>query len=420
MIGAGVAGLAMARALVEQGYPRVRVLERRSRGAPPAQPALGIWPEAWRCIIQLLGQDAAATLPAHAAPPAAYRGRDGRVLSACGSGMAQFVHTVRTRDLCDALLASAPDQSIRVDYDVDPRDAPADTAVAFRVDATGGSVADDSFRAQTRVHTAIGGIIDDETDVLSGGELEWWRRINRFPYETLTASGLRFALVPLAPPSLFWFATLPPGQELPQQIPVHVATCLETVARASQNPVDGALARYLADKIKHQDSASVSSESPLYTVQRFEAGSTRALLQGQNPWSLTSQSPAAAGHCCFRIGDAAFKSAHNLAQGASLAIEDAWVLAHALAPPAPGAPIDFVRAARAWEVERLPRRVSHQVFTQMTQLLGSQVGVTSAVRDAALMATPDPINSWVFDACLHASLGPDVGKMLLRATRRSM
>jgi salicylate hydroxylase len=120
---------------------------------------------------------------------------------------------------------------------------------------------------------------------------------------------------------------------------------------------------------------------------RLWAGEARELLaapQRWQKWSLYDRAPSTDwGHGPVTLlGDAAHPMLPFLAQGAAMAIEDAFVLAAALAR----LPDDPARALRDYERQRQPRTARVQRAARRNDFVYHLGGLAAVVRDAALAA----------------------------------
>lgn len=103
------------------------------------------------------------------------------------------------------------------------------------------------------------------------------------------------------------------------------------------------------------------------------------------------------------IGDAwhGLYAGHNLAQGTSVGIEDAWELAHALANH------NQEDAFKIFIQRRKNRVMNYGLFSKFTKILSDADGygsVGSSLRNS-MRFVPNPINSMIFDFSLNQSLG---------------
>ena len=429
VIGGGPAGAATARTLAllsRRVVRRVIVVERACDAAGVAselQPALGLWPRAWESVRTLLGDGAATALAPHGMPPACYRDLHGRVLSHCShtDELSTFVRSVRTSALVEALLDH---EAIEVRTNAEVIDVAsvadgarvrlalaggatleADAAIAAAgsrwdddVASDGGDVAatsDDGW-------TTIGGVLDDEQQ-LDRDATAMWRgggagnarfAAGRLPYETLAPRGRRFAVVPLAGRSLFWFATVATRDVVSRGASAaEAAQQLPALFEGVRNPLDRAIAAH----------AAATAGAGIY-VHRTAASESRPL----RTWTTELQPTL------LRVGEASNAAGHSLAQGASLAIEDAAALGRALGSVLEtdglGLAWPTPRLAKAlldgaWRQERERRLKRHHFMTRALEIgTACDSAVLARVRDVLLSSTPRAINTRVFDAALRFSL----------------
>lgn len=413
IVGGGAAGAAAARALaLLTKVARVTVLERASSVGTGGQPALGLWPRSWSALTSLLGNGGVAKLDALAAPPACYRDQRGAVLSHCSHTDANStaVQTVRTEVLVRALL-DHPAIDVHTAVDVVSAGS-CDGGARGRVCVAGGAeieadavvIAAGSQWGKGATDDAtivtVGAVLENER-VLDADALAWWSTRNgargrfqtgRLPYETLAPGGRRFAVVPLSGSSLFWFATLAPsdvanGEE---------ASAASVVRRLPQlfdgvsTPLDRAIVDHAAS------SAGEGSE----LLQRVVAAPA-----APSPWSTSDAA-------VFRVGEASNAAGHSLAQGASLAIEDAVEFSRALGSVVDtdgmglAWPPNFAAALLngAWEEARRTRITRHHFMTSLLQRGAACPDGLASVRNAVLRLTPSSISTRVFDAALGYSL----------------
>ena len=411
VVGGGPSGAAAARALaLLTKVARVTVLERGTSVGSGAQPALGLWPRSWSALSTLLENGGDEALGALATPPACYRDERGAVLSHCSHTDANSatVHTVRTQVLVRSLL-DHPKIDVRSrSYVVSV--AGCDGGARGRVCVASGAEIEadavviaagaqwaDGFADGATIVT-VGAVIENER-VLDADALAWWTsrvdargkfQAGRLPYETLAPGGRRFAVVPLSGGSLFWFATLAPSDVDNEASATSVVRQLPELYDGVSTPLDRAIVAH---------AASTAAEGGAL-LQRVVAVPT-------TPSSWTTSSAAV-----FRVGEAGNAAGHSLAQGASLAVEDAVEFTNALGsvvetdgmglawPPNVAAAL----LNGAWEEARRARITRHHRVTRVLQMGASPNGVLASVRNAALRLTPRSVSTRIFDAALSYSL----------------
>jgi salicylate hydroxylase len=120
---------------------------------------------------------------------------------------------------------------------------------------------------------------------------------------------------------------------------------------------------------------------------RLWAAAARELLAAPErwqKWALYDRAPSTnwGRGAVTLVGDAAHPMLPFLAQGAAMAIEDAFVLAHALARRAD----DPARAMRDYERQRQPRTARVQRASRRNDFVYHLAGPVARLRDAALAA----------------------------------
>ena len=249
-----------------------------------------------------------------------------------------------------------------------------------------------------------------------------------YPYETLgicgaTGYAARFAHVPLQRGS-FFFATLPAAGPLWQD---------DDRGSSSSSSGDNAATATVANESSHNDNGAGGSGVPAFSrtpsvaerdhvlraysgfhsevceVLEEALGKTRRPLlfepARQLPRSMVYYGDDEGARNRLLIGDACHGCAANLAQGASVAIEDAYVLARIIEEQGGG---PFLAKAGAAAVvaenfadQRVRRAELLRQMTSFTQTLGS---APPEVR-ALIALVPRPLNALVFDTSLWLALG---------------
>lgn len=213
-------------------------------------------------------------------------------------------------------------------------------------------------------------------------------------FETLGPRSRRLACVPLAGGTQFWFFTLPAHPKYHELLDSQ-SICARALsdfllenegAQSWHEPIPT-----LLNELKSQNATD-----ELHVVRREIFEETQPLESLSDPSSRF-----------FVIGDAAHAIPNNLAQGASLCIEDAAELAHALndhmARHAGVAdPVDRLHVlAKQFDSSRIDRVRRCQLVTKFTQLISDTPGF---IRDPIMSMVPGPLNARIFDAFLDYSL----------------
>ena len=478
VVGGGVAGLTVARSLALRGHT-VRVLEKGTRRIDRG---LGLWGRA-HVALRELGLHKLLDCPRTTLriPAAAYRSRDGKWLSRCSDTPANRtrVSTLRESALLRALEdAEGLPRPLTVDRGVEVIGMQqAVDGIEVRLSdgrAISGSVvvgADGANSIVRRLTFGGGGggpgasgmlaAACDPIDtgfVAHGGILEppslgtlsdrLWPAadgaedgVPQLAFETLSA-GRRFALVPLADGGAFWFATRPlacgaaderadagalgalraayEGWHAPIPQVLHAAACAaaEEASRRRGHPPPPA-----PPSLAHAPSADAIEGAAWSDAWSDAFRSSRVLVAPPLPrwW-------------CGRavlVGDAAHAMPINLAQGAALGIEGAWLLGAALGRMSgesggggesrggglggmghgAGHGEGLVKAStwqaafESYQAAHEPRVRQCRRMTAFTAALAMPATApTEALRDA-MRLVPQPLNGAVFDAALEYSLG---------------
>lgn len=438
VVGAGVAGLTLARALTLGGRS-VKVLER---AVHRVDRGLGLWGRSHVALRQL-GLDALLDCPATTMriPAAAYRSVSGEWLSRCTEMPLnrERVTTLRESALLQELENRLPEGTVERGVEViDVRQSASGIELGL---ADGRSIAGSVVVGADGVRSAIRRLAFPEaaeaidTGFVSHGGLLLSPSPGAldaiFPpatadeesplaFETLSA-GRRFAMVPLAAGSGFWFATRPMALGSTNE---HAdATGLRTLRAAYEgwhSPIPRALhaaacaAAEAAMGTPSADTTPQASPPPAAASHALHAAcdafrAERVLIApplGQ--WWRGR---------CVLVGDAAHALPINLAQGAAASIEGAYLLGQALGGSAPGeqppdaAPGEAASCA-TWQTAFASYQAAHEprvwqcrlasAFT--TALAAPASAPTEALRNA-MRFVPQPLNGYVFDAALEFSLG---------------
>jgi 2-polyprenyl-6-methoxyphenol hydroxylase-like FAD-dependent oxidoreductase len=354
VVGGGIGGLGTALALQRIGWQvtvreRGRILDRGGAG-------LVLWPNALRCLAALGVEDAVRSRSA-TLNGSAVRRADGRLLAkvALDPRVAEGRHPlgIVRADLIDVLAAALGPEVLRLgdevtdlaDLDVDP-DADPDVDLVVGADGVRSVVRTSmgsALRPEHRGYTVWRALVPAGVMAAGGGpELsETW------------GAGLRFGMVPAGRDATY----------------VYAAAAAAEGERSDDEVAE--LRRRFGDW--HAPIPAVLEAVEPGTVIRHDIYD---LPPGRAPLHRGRR---------VLVGDAGHAMEPNLGQGAGLALEDAVVLAHALAaePSVAGALAAYasVRAPRVAALSRQSRHIGR--LARLTR--PSAV----AVRDLAVRSTPD-------------------------------
>ncbi len=360
IVGAGIGGLVLAHALRRRGWG-VEVVERAARWEPVGA-GIGLWSNAL-AVLDRLGLRTPVVARGVGFASGAVSDARGRVLVRVDyDGVAPPpVCVALHRAALHQALRGGIDDAVRLDASVTAIAAAGDRArVTFTDGASGGYdlvVGADGLRSRVRAllwngaaprragYTSWRWVLPFASDV--EGALEMW------------GAGARIGLVPLRDGLLYGYATL-------------------NAARPLDDPLDGRLARFRERFAAFDGPARGVIEALSDDADLLHTDIEEVRLRG---WT---RGPVAL------IGDAAHAMTPNVAQGAAMAIEDAWVLARC-ASEARAVPEGLVR----YERERRPRVEQVQGLSRRLGRTG-QLGPrwACAVRDALVGAMP---TSWTRD-----------------------
>ena len=328
IIGGGIGGLAAAASLKARGISSTiyeRALELREVGA-----ALALWPNATR-VLKRIGVLEDLVGRAHVPPAGALRDFRGRVLAKL-TAMETDVPTIfaHRADLHRAIISAIPKESLCLG-----KMCTGIQREGKRVRAVFGDGSDSGWADGLIGADGIHSVIREQT--LQDGAPEYrgyiaWRGVANFHStdEVVGESwgrGQRFGFIPLGGGRIGWWATAnKPGSQ-----------GNETCASASAKWKHELLQRF---KGWHDPIPTLLESTPESAIL-CNAILDRAPPGKPRPWG---EGPVTL------LGDAAHPTTPNLGQGACMAIEDAAVVAHALASIP-----DIAAAFRVYEQTRFAR-----------------------------------------------------------------
>lgn len=214
--------------------------------------------------------------------------------------------------------------------------------------------------------------------------------------------GLRFGVVPLRYPEVFWFASVPLGRA--GEWPADELRGAHTIDDSSRDQLIRAFSAWRAPS--GERIVTLIHAAPSDSILHTDIWKLPAVTRF--PWR-------SADGRAFLLGDACHATAPNLAQGAGLAIEDALDLAallfpaHAIKEPgAQVAPAPTASAASAYEAARKSRAATVQRMADLIAAAGHATGAQAAVRDTAMRAASSMLphtTARVFELAVSHSLG---------------
>lgn len=347
VVGAGIAGLALARGLRDRGLP-VEVVDR-AREPSPAGAGLYLPGNAHRALAAL-GLDEPVTHRAAVIERQRFLDHRGRVLAEVPlapfwAGVGPCLALPR-QDLHEILLASVPDVRIRLGTTVARRDGGDPVRVGF-TDGTAGEY--DLVVGADGVHSAV------REEVLGGP-----------PARDLGLTSWRF-VVPGQPDGDAWTVLLGPGRTF-LAVPLGSGRtyCYADTPSTVDDSGPGRL-RELFAGFGGPVPAALAALGPATAVL------TARIEEVVAPSWVTAD--------CVLVGDAAHATSPVMAQGAAMALEDAVVLAECLSGCPAGAPIDGALAD--YQARRRPRVGFVQAQAHRRERTR---GLPPAVRDLLLRA----------------------------------
>lgn len=369
--GAGIGGLTSALALSQGGH-RVEVLER-SPELLPVGAGLTLQINAMRVFARLGLADRLAVEGA-VIQKAQVREAGGAVISELALAELSREYgapcvTIHRGALQAVLLEAVGRDRVRLGAQVTGFEA-GERSVAV-TSSDGGRREADALVGADGIHSAVRAQLHGDAPPVSAGQV-CWRGVCENggiqPEDRVSESwgkGARFGLVPVGKGRLYWFAVVnAPAPEL----------------RPAEQKAD-LLARFGG---WHPEVPQAIEATPAEQLLRAEL-SDRPVLQSWGKGRVTL------------LGDAAHPMTPNLGQGACMAIEDALVLADALAGDGP---VDV--ALRRYEASRRERTTATvQLARKVGQIGQWSNGLARAVRNLGVRLTPRAVAErqvrWLFD-----------------------
>lgn len=221
------------------------------------------------------------------------------------------------------------------------------------------------------------------------------------PFETLGSTrastsralaGCRFASIPMGGGCSFWFSSLP------QLVVPDEVMCDKEKAKQFLLQVYSSWHEPIGRLIEATDpNHLLLEELPLLSNYTWN----------DTPFEVSSERSAAA-----LLGDALDTATPNLAQGASLAIEDACDLAVNLKlwllnfeDSREHDDLSLAECLEAYAMTRRRRHMAHRQMTKFTEMLSQMNGMFTQPLRNAMSLVPKPINSAIFDLALTRSMG---------------
>jgi 2-polyprenyl-6-methoxyphenol hydroxylase-like FAD-dependent oxidoreductase len=434
--GGGIGGLAFAAAARARGA-KVAVLERDTGFTRQNNPGsgIGLWPPALHALAGL-STDLLVKLEKNGrymSQPAYADGR-GRVLAAPSPRFSsQFpVLCLRREVLLNALMRHCADAGVLTHYGVSitgVRILGEGSNRALVECASGQSLGADFVVGADGLHSRVRAALSaaDSTAVVPSPihcgyvyfranvavvDPAWHARA----FEAWHG-GLRFGVVPLRHPEIFWFASVP------------LKLTREWDLSAAEGELRGARVIDAASHA-HLEQAFSGWRAPNgLTISAVLSATPPAAILHTDIWKLpavTRRPWATADGRVVLLGDACHATAPNIAQGAGLAIEDALDLAATMLLPAqpistdPGSPPppveprgtsaagQLTQAAVAYQAMRKPRAATVQWLADSVAAVGHLDGAAATVRDAVLRAvgsiSPGAV-AWMFERIVSFALG---------------
>ena len=389
--GGGVSGRTAAKSLATH-IPNalITVLDTRKEAKWRNDRGVGLWPKA---IAHLKSLDVDCDTEFCALPPASYRNNKGIWLSRCSTPSKVKVHTIRE----NRLLQLLEDTKVIYKYNAHVDSVVESTSGVVATLTTGETVTGDICIVASPPPTPV---TRNWSDSLSGIVVDVasqdpaiQRCCQEGPYEILIASGVRLAVVPLGPASFFWFTSLPQAIPLPHS---HSAV---------KDAVQQVLAQIECAYLPLSTLIQATCPTTVLVRRTHFMASNREYVQSlDGPTGGHTDAAAAAAAASFsksagrvlRIGDAANYLSNNLAQGASVGVEDGFRLGHLLADQNQSLR-SIAEKFHLQKKDRVERCRRMNLFTQLLSVYPKCANLMQHV--------PASISEQIFDASLVYSLG---------------
>jgi 2-polyprenyl-6-methoxyphenol hydroxylase-like FAD-dependent oxidoreductase len=359
IIGAGIGGLALAACLKARNIPSLiyeRAPELKEVGA-----ALGVWPNATRVLHHLNLFNALAE-KANVVQVGALREQNGRAMKEINLPKTDVAGVAAHRaDLHSVLLSAVPPATISLNKSCTKIEINGDQVRAHFADNTSSPWAQGLIGADGINSIVRKNILNDGEPIYRGYVA--WRGVAQFDPGNAVGEtwgrGQRFGLIPLGQKRTAWWATANKSKE---------DACKGTQADWKQEVIDR-YSNYHAPIKELLEATPV--EGYLCTPIADREGPFPGKSWGKGPTTL--------------LGDAAHPTTPNLGQGACMAIEDAAVLAHALAA------IPSVDSAfRVYEASRIGRTANIVIESRKFGKIGQwQNPVACYIRNKMMRFSPE-------------------------------
>jgi len=386
VIGLGISGLTCIKALsLLCPFVKIEGYEVRKTSYKPVDRGLGIWPNARRVLFNLGIMETNFFM----VPPAHYQDAKGRLVSRASWETANEIRVglIRENTLIEHLLAELDEMpNVKLHYGELPEDVhpmPMEVVVGA-----------DGIQSSVRRYMSKNDFIAVPNGVLTIQGISTFEGIGDAvsePFEAFGPRNTRIAIVPMGSDEVSWIFTCA-TMDIARMEDDHIGI-LEDIyqfckANFKDQLISGVISKTQPDAIVHYPILVTRGEECLQVV----APQLKTEWLSNGGWIL--------------IGDALHTIPPNLAQGASVGIEEAWEFAYALAtswgPNKEGLldPASMAETMDRFEERRWFRRRGYNFVTNVTRLI-----CWSPVIQFLVRATPPPFNAMFFDYFLKKSMG---------------